>query len=350
MEQLTHYINGVLVDNQSAQTAGVYNPATGQVIAEVSLASVYEVDQAVAAAQQAYHEWSAVTPIRRARIMMQYISILKSRQDEIIDAICREHGKVRSDAAGELTRGMEVIEFACGIPSHLKGEYSEQVGRGIDSYSIRQSLGVCVGITPFNFPCMVPMWMYVMAIACGNTFVLKPSERDPSTALLLAQIFTEAGLPDGVFNVINGDKVAVDRLLEHPDVQAISFVGSTPIAEYVYHKGTAHNKRVQALGGAKNHMLVMSDANIDLASDALMGAAYGSAGERCMAISVAIVVGDETADKLIYKIKPQVKALKIGSYEDDKADMGIIVAPQTPLLPASAAAIPSSSPLPKVSG
>ncbi len=324
-ETLTHYINGERVEGTSGRFSDVYNPAEGTVIAQAPLASLEEIDKAVAAANAAAEQWADTTPIRRARIMFNYLNIIKQRKDEVIEALSREHGKVWSDAEGELTRGMEVIEFACGIPSHLKGEFTEQVGTKIDSYAIRQPLGVCAGITPFNFPCMVPMWMYVMAIACGNTFILKPSERDPSAPLLLADLFKEAGLPDGVFNVINGDKLAVDRLLEHPDVAAVSFVGSTPIAEYVYRTGTANNKRVQALGGAKNHLVIMPDADLDQATDALIGAAYGSAGERCMAISVAVVVGDETTDKLIEKLKPRVQALKIGTYKDSDAELGPVI-------------------------
>ena len=322
---MTHYINGENVPGTSGRFGDVYNPAEGEIISQVPLASIEEIDQTVAAAKKASESWSDTTPIRRARIMFNYLALLKERKDEVIETLSREHGKVWSDAEGELIRGMEVIEFACGIPSHLKGEFTEQVGTKIDSYAIRQPLGVCAGITPFNFPCMVPMWMYIMAIACGNTFVLKPSERDPSTPLLLAEIFKQAGLPDGVFNVINGDKVAVDRILEHPDIDAVSFVGSTPIAEYVYHTGTANNKRVQALGGAKNHLVVMPDADLEQAADALIGAAYGSAGERCMAISVAVVVGDETTEKLIEILKPRVQSLKVGTYQDKEAELGPVI-------------------------
>ena len=323
--KLSHYVNGEMVQGTSGRYADVYNPAKGEVIAQAPLASIEEIDNCVEVSKTAAESWAEATPSKRAKIMFNYLELLKRNKAEIIETLSREHGKVLSDAEGELTRGMEVIEFACGIPSHLKGEFTEQVGSKIDSYSVRQSLGVCAGITPFNFPCMVPMWMYVMAIACGNTFILKPSERDPSTPLLLAKLFKQAGLPDGVFNVINGDKEAVDRLLEHPDVAAVSFVGSTPIAEYVYRTGTANNKRVQALGGAKNHLIIMPDADLDQATDALIGAAYGSAGERCMAISVAVVVGDETTDKLIEKLKPRVQALKIGSYTDSQAELGPVI-------------------------
>ena len=324
-DKLSHYVNGETVQGTSGRYTDVFNPAKGEVIAQAPLASVEEIDNCVEAAKAAAEGWAEATPSKRAKIMFNYLALLKEHKDEITQTLSREHGKVLSDAEGELTRGMEVVEFACGIPSHLKGEFTEQVGSKIDSYSIRQPLGVCAGITPFNFPCMVPMWMYVMAIACGNTFILKPSERDPSTPLLLAKLFKQAGLPDGVFNVINGDKEAVDRLLNHPDIAAVSFVGSTPIAEYVYRTGTANNKRVQALGGAKNHLIIMPDADLDQATDALIGAAYGSAGERCMAISVAVVVGDETTDKLIEKLKPRVQALKIGSYTDAQAELGPVI-------------------------
>lgn len=323
--KLSHYVNGEDVAGTSGRYADVYNPAEGQIIAQVPLASSEEVDICIDAAKAAAQSWAETTPGKRAKIMFTYLELLKQHKEEITHTLSREHGKVISDAEGELTRGLEVLEFACGIPSHLKGEFTEQVGPEIDSYSVRQPLGVCAGITPFNFPCMVPMWMYVMAIACGNTFVLKPSERDPSTPLLLARLFKESGLPDGVFNVINGDKLAVDSLLHHPDIAAVSFVGSTPIAEYVYHTGTARNKRVQALGGAKNHLVIMPDADLDQATDALIGAAYGSAGERCMAISVAVVVGDKTTDKLIEKLKPRVQALKIGSYMDPAAELGPVI-------------------------
>ncbi|RYH64512.1 MAG: CoA-acylating methylmalonate-semialdehyde dehydrogenase, partial [Alcaligenaceae bacterium] len=278
-------------------------------------------------ARAAWPAWSETPPLKRARILFKFKALLDEHQDELAAMITREHGKVFSDARGEVTRGIEIVEFACGIPHLLKGQYTEQIGGGIDNWSVRQALGVVAGITPFNFPMMVPCWMFPVAIACGNTFVLKPSERDPSTAIRLAELFKEAGLPDGVFNVVHGDKQAVDALIEHPDVQALSFVGSTPIAEYIYAQSTARGKRAQALGGAKNHMVVMPDADLDQAADALMGAAYGSAGERCMAISVALAVGD-VADALIEKLTPRVKALKVMDGMNDAAEMGPLVTAQ----------------------
>jgi len=324
MANLTHWINGRHVEGTSGRFGDVYNPATGEVAAQVPLASAAELDNAVAAAKAAFPEWAATPPLTRARIMFKYKTLIEENADRLAAVITAEHGKVLSDAGGSLTRGLEVVEFACGIPQLLKGEYTEQVGRGIDAWTTRQPLGVCAGITPFNFPAMVPMWMYPMAIACGNTFILKPSEKDPSCALLLAELATEAGLPDGVLNVVNGDKEAVDAILDHPDVPAISFVGSTPIAHYIYSTGAAKGKRVQALGGAKNHMVVMPDADMEQAADALMGAAYGSAGERCMAISVAVAVGD-AGDKLMKLLKPKVEALKIGPGTDNEMDMGPLV-------------------------
>lgn len=309
---LTHWIGGQPVASTTGRTADVFHPASGQVQARVPLASVAEVDAAVQAAAQAFPEWSTWPPLRRARVLFRFREIYERRIDEVATLINREHGKVFSDAKGEATRGLEVVEFATGIPQLLKGEYTEQVGAGIDSWSMRQPLGVVAGITPFNFPAMVPMWMFPVALACGNTFVLKPSERDPSSSMLLAEMLAEAGLPAGVFNVVHGDKVAVDALLQHPTVQAVSFVGSTPIAEYVYAEGTRHGKRVQALGGAKNHMIVMPDADLDQAADALVGAAYGSAGERCMAISIAVAVGSQTADALIGKLESRIADLRIG--------------------------------------
>tara|TARA_R110002110_G_scaffold9754_5_gene47746 strand:- start:171 stop:1664 length:1494 start_codon:yes stop_codon:yes gene_type:complete len=324
MANLTHWINGKHVEGTSGRFGDVYNPATGEVAAQVPLASTAELNAAVEAAKAAFPEWAATPPLTRARIMFKYKTLIEDNADRLAAVITAEHGKVLSDAGGSLTRGLEVVEFACGIPQLLKGEYTEQVGRGIDAWTTRQPLGVCAGITPFNFPAMVPMWMYPMAIACGNTFVLKPSEKDPSCALLLAELATEAGLPDGVLNVVNGDKEAVDALLDHPDVPAISFVGSTPIAQYIYSTGAAKGKRVQALGGAKNHMVVMPDADMEQAADALMGAAYGSAGERCMAISVAVAVGD-AGEQLMELLKPKVEALKIGPGTDNEMDMGPLV-------------------------
>ncbi|MEC8088356.1 MAG: CoA-acylating methylmalonate-semialdehyde dehydrogenase [Pseudomonadota bacterium] len=323
-QELTHWINGQHVKGTSGRFGDVYNPATGEVVSQVPLASQRELAAAVEAARSAWPDWAQTPPLSRARIMFKYKALIEENADELAAIITAEHGKVLSDAHGSLTRGLEVVEYACGIPQLLKGEYTEQVGRGIDAWTTRQPIGVCAGITPFNFPAMVPMWMYPMAIACGNTFILKPSEKDPSCALRLAELASEAGLPDGVLNVVNGDKVAVDAILAHPHIPAISFVGSTPIAQYIYATGTANGKRVQALGGAKNHMVVMPDADVDQAADALMGAAYGSAGERCMAISVAVAVGD-TGDRLMDLLKPKVEVLKIGPGTDESMDMGPLV-------------------------
>lgn len=323
-QELTHWINGQHVKGTSGRFGDVYNPATGEMVSQVPLASQGELAAAVEAARSAWPDWAQTPPLSRARIMFKYKALIEENADELAAIITAEHGKVLSDAHGSLTRGLEVVEYACGIPQLLKGEYTEQVGRGIDAWTTRQPIGVCAGITPFNFPAMVPMWMYPMAIACGNTFILKPSEKDPSCALRLAELASEAGLPNGVLNVINGDKVAVDAILAHPHIPAISFVGSTPIAQYIYATGTANGKRVQALGGAKNHMVVMPDADVDQAADALMGAAYGSAGERCMAISVAVAVGD-AGDRLMDLLKPKVEALKIGPGTDESMDMGPLV-------------------------
>jgi len=325
LRQVPHWINGKAVPGTSGRSSNVFNPATGKIQAQVPLASKAELDLAVAAAVAAFPAWSAQPPLRRARVMFRFREIFESRLDEIAAIITAEHGKVLSDAKGEATRGLENIEFATAIPQLLKGEFTEQVGTNIDSWSIRQALGVVAGITPFNFPAMVPMWMAPLAIACGNCFILKPSERDPSASLLIAEMLKEAGLPDGVFSVVHGDKEAVDNILEHPAIAAVSFVGSTPIAEYVYAKGTSHGKRVQALGGAKNHMIVMPDADLDQAADALVGAAYGSAGERCMAISVAVAVGAKTADALIEKLRPRIAALTIAPGTDEKADLGPLI-------------------------
>jgi malonate-semialdehyde dehydrogenase (acetylating)/methylmalonate-semialdehyde dehydrogenase len=328
VSELCHWISGKATVGTSGRLADVFEPATGRVQSHVPLATDAEVNAAVASAAAAFPEWSSQPPLRRARVLFRFREILERRMDEIAAVINREHGKVFSDAKGEVTRGLEVVEFATGIPQLLKGEFTEQVGTGVDSYSMRQPLGVVAGITPFNFPAMVPLWMFPVAIACGNTFVLKPSERDPSASLLLAEMLKEAGLPDGVFNVLHGDKTAVDAILAHPSVQAISFVGSTPIAEYVYRQGTHHGKRVQALGGAKNHMIVMPDADLDQAADALVGAAFGSAGERCMAISVAVAVSTQTADALIEKLKSRIGALSIGSGAQGikpEADLGPLV-------------------------
>ena len=325
---ISHYINGARVPATEGPSSAVYNPATGLQTGVLPLADRAQVDVAVAAAAAALPGWSATPPQKRARVMFKFRELLESRADILASQITAEHGKTHSDALGEVARGLEVVEFACGIPHLLKGETTENVAGGVDAYSLRQPLGVVAGITPFNFPAMVPMWMFPIAIACGNTFVLKPSERDPSSSLLLADWLAEAGLPAGVFNVVHGDKRAVDALLEHPDVRAISFVGSTPIAKYIYETGARHGKRVQALGGAKNHMVVMPDADMDQAADALMGAGYGSAGERCMAISVAVAVGDETADALIARLAPRVHALKIGPGELPGMDMGPLITAQ----------------------
>jgi malonate-semialdehyde dehydrogenase (acetylating)/methylmalonate-semialdehyde dehydrogenase len=325
---IPHWIAGKPVPGASGRSGKVYNPATGQVQAVVPLANRAELDAAVAAATAAFPEWSTQPPLRRARVMFRFRDIFESRIDEVAALITSEHGKVLSDAKGEAARGLENIEFATGIPQLLKGEFTEQVGTGVDTWSLRQPLGVIAGITPFNFPAMVPLWMFPLALACGNCFILKPSDRDPSASILLAEMLKQAGLPDGVFNVVQGDKEAVDNILEHPGIQAVSFVGSTPIAEYVYAKGTSHGKRVQALGGAKNHMIVMPDADLDQAADALVGAAYGSAGERCMAISVAVTVGNKTADDLIARLRPRIAALTIAPGTEPKADLGPLVTGQ----------------------
>jgi malonate-semialdehyde dehydrogenase (acetylating)/methylmalonate-semialdehyde dehydrogenase len=327
---LAHFIHGSEVAGASGRFGDVYDPATGRVTGRVPLASKAEVERAIADAQAAFPVWAATTPLNRARVMFKFKELLDKHADEIAMAITLEHGKVLSDAKGELTRGMEVVEFACGIPHLLKGEHSMNVGGGVDSYSEYSPLGVVAGITPFNFPCMVPMWMFPIALACGNTFILKPSERDPTPPMILARLLKEAGLPDGVFNVVHGDKEAVDTLLDDPRVHAVSFVGSTPIAEYLYARGCAAGKRVQALGGAKNHMVIMPDADLDQAANALLGAGYGSAGERCMAISVAVCVGDATADALIAKLKPMVEGLRIGpgcqgAASNESVDMGPLV-------------------------
>lgn len=322
---IAHYIDGKAVFGNSTRASDVFNPATGAVTGRVVLADKSDVEAAIASAQTAFPAWAATTPLARARVMFKFKELLEAHADEIALAITHEHGKVFSDAKGELTRGLEVVEFACGIPHLVKGEHSMNVGTGVDSYSEYAPLGVVAGITPFNFPCMVPMWMFPIAIACGNTFILKPSERDPTPTLILARLLKEAGLPDGVFNVVHGDKEAVDVLLDDPRVQAVSFVGSTPIAEYIYARGSAAGKRVQALGGAKNHMVIMPDADMDQAANALLGAGYGSAGERCMAISVAVCVGDAAAEALIAKLKPMVEGLRIGPGDTDNPDMGPLV-------------------------
>ena len=327
VSEIKHWIGGHAVAGTSGRFGDVFHPASGRVQARVPLATDAEVDAAVQAAAKAFPAWAAQPPLRRARVLFRFREIFERRLDEVAACLTREHGKVNSDARGEATRGLEVVEFASGIPQLLKGEYTEQVGPGIDSWSMRQPLGVVAGITPFNFPAMVPMWMFPVAIACGNTFVLKPSERDPSASVLMAEMLKEAGLPDGVFNVVHGDKSAVDALLQHKTVQAVSFVGSTPIAEYVYREGTRAGKRVQALGGAKNHMIVMPDADLDQAADALVGAAYGSAGERCMAISVAVAIGAQTADTLKGKLKERIAKLTVGDGSLDTAGSPVDLGP-----------------------
>ena len=312
MTTLGNFIGGQAVASTSGRTATVFNPATGEPRFQVALSSADETRQAIANAEAAFASWKQVTPLNRARIMFKFKALVEQHADELATLITSEHGKVFSDAKGELTRGLEVVEFACGIPHLLKGEHSLNVGREVDSYSLMMPMGVCAGISPFNFPAMVPMWMFPVAIACGNTFIMKPSEKDPSTPYRLAELLKEAGLPDGVFNVVNGDKESVDVLLTDPRIQAVSFVGSTPIAEYIYATASAHGKRVQALGGAKNHMVVMPDADPAQVVNSLMGAAYGSAGERCMAISVAVCVGDAVADKLVSDLKTEIAAMQVG--------------------------------------
>ncbi|MDE1465363.1 CoA-acylating methylmalonate-semialdehyde dehydrogenase [Spartinivicinus poritis] len=312
MQVINNFINGGQVGSESGRVAPVFNPATGKQTAEVVLSTAAETRQAISVAADAFAKWARVTPLNRARVLFKFKELVEKHRNELAEIISSEHGKVYSDAQGEVTRGLEVIEFACGIPHLLKGEHSLNVGTNVDSYSMMQPLGVVAGITPFNFPAMVPMWMFPIALACGNTFVLKPSEKDPTCPIRLAELLKEAGLPDGVFNVVNGDKESVDVLLSDSRIEAVSFVGSTPIAEYIYQTACAHGKRAQALGGAKNHMVIMPDADLDQTVNALMGAAYGSAGERCMAISVAVAVGDQVAEQLIDKLIPQVEQLKVG--------------------------------------
>ena len=324
MNLIEHFIDGKIVPGTSDRKGKVFNPAIGKQESEVILGTKQDLDLAVQKAKKAFEKWSNVTPIQRARIIFKYKEIIEKNSDLLAKLIVSEHGKVYEDAKGSLTRGLEVVEFACGIPQMLKGDFTENVGTNIDSWSVRQPLGVCAGITPFNFPAMVPMWMFPMAIACGNTFVLKPSEKDPSCPLKLAELFSEAGLPDGVLNVVNGDKEVVDAILEHKDISAVSFVGSTPIAKYIYENAAKNEKRVQALGGAKNHCVVMPDCDLDQAVNGLMGAAYGSAGERCMAQSVAVAVGN-VGDKLVDELSKKVEALKIGPGMDKNSEMGPLV-------------------------
>ncbi len=325
METISNIIGGQPTRSASRRTAPIFNPATGEQSAVLPLSTADELAAAVAAAKAALPAWADMPPLRRARYMFRFKELLDDNVDRIARAISAEHGKTHADAVGEVQRGIEVVEFCCGIPHLLKGEFSRHVGPAIDSHTDRQPLGVVAGITPFNFPAMVPMWMYPVAIACGNTFILKPSEKDPGASMVAYELFRAAGFPDGVLNIVHGDKEVVDAILAHPDVKAVSFVGSTPIAEYVYRTGTANGKRVQALGGAKNHMIVMPDADMDKAADALMGAGYGSAGERCMAVSVAVPVGEETADRLVAALAPRVRALKISPATDPDAEMGPLV-------------------------
>jgi malonate-semialdehyde dehydrogenase (acetylating)/methylmalonate-semialdehyde dehydrogenase len=324
MNIIEHFVNGKNFLGDSKKSSKVFNPATGEQSAEVKLASTNDMNKAIEAAKNAFTSWSKKPPLQRARVMFKFKEIIEKNFEELTKIIVSEHGKVFDDAKGEITRGLEVVEFACGIPQLLKGEFTENVGTDVDSWSLRQPLGVCAGITPFNFPAMVPMWMFPVAIACGNTFILKPSEKDPSCSIRLAELLFEAGLPEGVFNVVNGDKEAVDAIINNKDVSAVSFVGSTPIAKYIYENCAKNEKRVQALGGAKNHAVIMPDCDLEQAVNGLMGAAYGSAGERCMAQSVAVAVGD-IGDKLVESLAKKVEALKVGSGMDKKSEMGPLV-------------------------
>ena len=324
MNRISHWIDGKVVEGTSDRSGIVFDPATGQQQASVDFASIADVDAAVAVAKAAFPAWRSTNLSRRAEVMFHMRELVDANRKEIASLISKEHGKVLGDALGEVARGLENIEFACGIPNLLKGGFSEQASSGVDVYNIKQPLGVVAGITPFNFPGMVPMWMFANALACGNTFILKPSEKDPSAAMFIAELLKQAGLPDGTFNVVHGDKVAVDRLLEHPDIQAVSFVGSTPIAKYIYETGTKNGKRVQALGGAKNHMLVLPDADLDMAADAAVSAAYGSAGERCMAISV-VLASEAIADELVAKLKDRIPAIKVGPASEDGNEMGPLI-------------------------
>jgi len=326
--QIHHFINGTAVPGQSGRTGPVYNPSRGDIQAEVALASADDVRSAIAAAEKALPEWSAVNPQRRARVMFRFKELVERNMDDLARLLSSEHGKTIADAKGDVQRGLEVIEFACGIPHLLKGEFTEGAGPGIDMYSMRQPLGVVAGITPFNFPAMIPMWMFGVAIACGNTFVCKPSEKDPSVPVRLAELMMEAGAPEGVLNVVHGDKEAVDTLLTDPRIQAVSFVGSSAIAQYIYSTGAANGKRVQAMGGAKNHAIIMPDADLDNAVSSLMGAAYGSCGERCMAISVAVAVGDGDADALVDRLGSALAELRVGPGDDSGSDMGPLITQQ----------------------
>ena len=323
MDLIKHYINGANEEGGNRK-GDVYNPAIGEVVSKVSLGDLDTVNKAIQCSMNVLEKWKYTTPAKRASIMFNYKKLLEDNSEKIAEMVSREHGKTIEDAKGSLKRGIEVVEYACGIPNLLKGEYSNQTGSGIDTYSMKQELGICAGITPFNFPVMIPLWMFPLATACGNAFILKPSERDPSSSIELVRLFEEAGAPKGLVNVVNGDKEVVDSLIEHKDIRAISFVGSSKVGSYIYQKSASYNKRVQALGSAKNHMLVMPDADIEQASDALIGAAYGSAGERCMAISVAVAIGN-SADKLIENIKPKINDIKVGPYNDKSSEMGPVV-------------------------
>ncbi|MEI9995538.1 MAG: CoA-acylating methylmalonate-semialdehyde dehydrogenase [Rhizomicrobium sp.] len=325
MKTIDHFIAGKIAEGVSGRFGDIYDPSTGEVQAKVALASRAELRGAVEHARTAFREWSAINPQRRARVMFNFKALVEKNMDALAHMLSAEHGKVVADSRGDIQRGLEVIEFACGIPHLMKGEYTEGAGPGIDIYSMRQPLGVVAGITPFNFPAMIPMWMFGVAIACGNTFIVKPSEKDPSVPMRLAELMMEAGAPAGVLQVVNGDKEAVDAILEDPDIQAVSFVGSSAIAHYVYSHGTAHGKRVQAMGGAKNHAIIMPDADLDQVTNELIGAGYGSAGERCMAISVAVPVGEKTAEALVAKLKPRVESLRVGIPTDPDADYGPLV-------------------------
>ena len=324
MKIIEHFVDGKKYSGNSKRFSSVYNPATGEETSKVKLGSSEDLSKATQAAQAAFLAWSSTPPLQRARVLFKFKELIEKNEDQLIKLIVSEHGKVYEDARGSLIRGLEVVEYACGIPQMLKGEFTENVGKNVDSWSLRQPLGVCAGITPFNFPAMVPMWMFPMAIACGNTFILKPSEKDPSCSLKLAELFTEAGLPKGVFNVVNGDKEVVDAIINNKDISAVSFVGSTPIAKYIYENCAKNEKRVQALGGAKNHCVVMPDCDLDQAVNGLMGAAYGSAGERCMAQSVAVAVGN-IGDKLVENLKTKVENLKVGPGMDKNSEMGPLV-------------------------
>jgi malonate-semialdehyde dehydrogenase (acetylating)/methylmalonate-semialdehyde dehydrogenase len=325
MRQVGHFIGGKHVAGTSGRTADIYQPMDGTVIGKVALASAAELRAAVENAAEAQPKWAAVNPQRRARVLMKFLDLIAQNNDELAELLAREHGKTIPDAKGDIQRGVEVVEFSLGVPNLMKGEFTDGAGPGIDIYSLRQPLGVCAGITPFNFPAMIPLWKLGPAIACGNAFILKPSERDPGVPMRLAELFVEAGGPPGILNVVNGDKEAVDAILDDPDIKAVGFVGSTPIAEYIYARGCANGKRVQCFGGAKNHMVIMPDADMDQAVDALIGAGYGSAGERCMAISVAVPVGKATADELVKRLIPRVESLKIGPSTDTAADYGPVV-------------------------